>query len=186
MRRATWPMKPATPSTRNWLPAFARPMGHCLASVCSTVSKRLTFRRFSVRRTARSSGFRRLASSQGQYEAAVRQVHGHLLAGDFYQANLTFGCDVAVAGAPLALYSRLRQSARAGWGGVILHDDRAIISLSPEQFFTLHRGVVEAKPMKGTAPRRSDRSRRPGRSGRTSGRRKAARRKPHDRRPDAQ
>jgi len=93
--------------------------------------------------------------SQGHYESAVSTVHEHLFAGDFYQANLTFGCDVAVAGAPLALYSRLRQSARAGWGGVILHDDRAIISLSPEQFFTLHRGVVEARPMKGTAPRRN-------------------------------
>jgi len=93
--------------------------------------------------------------SQGHYESAVSTVHDHLFAGDFYQANLTFGCDVAVAGAPLALYSRLRQSARAGWGGVILHDDRAIISLSPEQFFTLNRGVIEARPMKGTAPRRS-------------------------------
>ncbi len=93
--------------------------------------------------------------SQFSYEAAVQQVHEHLLAGDFYQANLTFGCDVAVAGSPLALYARLRQSAQAGWGGLILHEDRAIISLSPEQFFTLRRGVVEARPMKGTAPRRS-------------------------------
>jgi para-aminobenzoate synthetase/4-amino-4-deoxychorismate lyase len=93
--------------------------------------------------------------SQGQHEAAVSKVHEHLFAGDFYQANLTFGCDVAVAGAPLALYARLRRSSQAGWGGVILHDDRAIISLSPEQFFTLRRGMVEARPMKGTAPRRS-------------------------------
>ena len=93
--------------------------------------------------------------SQGQYEAAVFEVREHLFAGDFYQANLTFGCDLAVAGAPLALYSRLRQSSQVGWGGVILHEDRALISLSPEQFFTLRRGVVEARPMKGTAPRRS-------------------------------
>ncbi len=95
-------------------------------------------------------------TSQARHEAAVSAVHEHLLAGDFYQANLTFGCDVAVAGDPVAIYSRLRQSAGAGWGGVVLHDDRAVISLSPEQFFTLHQGVVEAKPMKGTAPRRSD------------------------------
>ncbi|MCL6698519.1 aminodeoxychorismate synthase component I [Sphingomonas sp. NSE70-1] len=93
--------------------------------------------------------------SRAQYEAAVSAVHDHLLAGDFYQANLTFGCDVAVAGDPIAIYSRLRRSSQAGWGGVVLHDDRAVISLSPEQFFTLGRGVVEARPMKGTAPRRS-------------------------------
>ena len=30
------------------------------------------------------------------------------------------------------------------------------MSLSPEQFFTLRGGTVEARPMKGTAPRRAD------------------------------
>ncbi len=90
------------------------------------------------------------------YEAAVGEVRAHLFAGDIYQANLTFGCDVAVAGDPLALYARLRRSSEAGWGGVILDEERAILSLSPEQFFTIRDGVIEAKPMKGTAPRRSD------------------------------
>lgn len=93
--------------------------------------------------------------TQAHYERAALEVHKHLLAGDFYQANLTFGCDVAVAGEPLAIYARLRRSSQAGWGGVILHDDRAILSLSPEQFFTLRCGIVEARPMKGTAPRRN-------------------------------
>ena len=31
-----------------------------------------------------------------------------------------------------------------------------LLSLSPEQFFTLRDGVIEARPMKGTAPRRAD------------------------------
>ncbi len=94
--------------------------------------------------------------SREHYEAAVIQMREHLFAGDFYQANLTFGCDIAVAGDPLAVYARLRRSAKAGWGGVLIHDDGAIVSLSPEQFFTIRQGVIEAKPMKGTAPRRSD------------------------------
>jgi para-aminobenzoate synthetase/4-amino-4-deoxychorismate lyase len=94
--------------------------------------------------------------SQDYYEQAVGEVHEHLFAGDFYQANLTFGCDVAVAGDPLALYVRLQRSARAGWGGVLLHDEHSIVSLSPEQFFTIRHGIIEARPMKGTAPRRAD------------------------------
>ena len=93
---------------------------------------------------------------QREYEAAVEKVRDHLFAGDFYQANLTFGCDVAVAGNPLALYARLRRRAMAGWGGVLLHEERAIISLSPEQFFTIRDRLIEVRPMKGTAPRRSD------------------------------
>lgn len=91
-----------------------------------------------------------------QHGLAVRQVREHLFAGDFYQANLTFGCDVAVSGDPLALYARLRRSARAGWGGVLKHDGGAIVSLSPEQFFTIRDGVIEARPMKGTASRHTD------------------------------
>jgi len=93
---------------------------------------------------------------QGEYANAVEEVRGHLFAGDFYQANLTFGCDVAVSGDPLALYARLRRSARSGWGGVLKHDGGVIISLSPEQFFTIRDGMIEARPMKGTAPRRLD------------------------------
>ena len=90
------------------------------------------------------------------YEAAVEVVRGHLFAGDFYQANLTFGCDVAVAGDPLPLYARLRRSSDSGWGGVLIGPDRALVSLSPEQFFIVREGVIEALPMKGTAPRHAD------------------------------
>ncbi len=94
--------------------------------------------------------------SQAAYEAAVAEVREQLFAGDYYQANLTFGCDVAVAGDPLALYARLRRSSRSGWGGVLSAGDRTLVSLSPEQFFTIRGGVIEARPMKGTAPRRTD------------------------------
>src|SRR5262245_36088106 len=48
--------------------------------------------------------------AQKEYEAAVEKVRDHLFAGDFYQANLTFGCDLAVSGDPLALFARLRRS----------------------------------------------------------------------------
>ncbi|HEY0630058.1 MAG TPA: chorismate-binding protein, partial [Sphingomicrobium sp.] len=91
-----------------------------------------------------------------EYAKAVGRVREHLFAGDFYQANLTFGCDVAVAGDPLALYARLRRSSMAGWGGVLIHDEGVIVSLSPEQFFTVRHGLLEARPMKGTARRRAD------------------------------
>ena len=91
------------------------------------------------------------------YEAAVGAVRNDLFAGNYYQANLTFGCDVSVAGDMVALYARLRRSSAAGWGGVIVDGERTILSLSPEQFFTIRERVIEARPMKGTAPRRADR-----------------------------
>ena len=93
---------------------------------------------------------------RASYLAEAMEVREHLFAGDFYQANLTFGCDVPLIGDPLAAYGRLRTRARAGWGGVVHHDDSWILSLSPEQFFTIRSGIVDARPMKGTAPRRAD------------------------------
>ena len=94
--------------------------------------------------------------SRGDYLAAAERVREHLFAGDFYQANLTFGCDVAVAGDPLAIYARLRAPSAAGWGGVVRHPEGWLLSLSPEQFFTIRGRDIEAKPMKGTAARSCD------------------------------
>lgn len=85
------------------------------------------------------------------YLAAVAKVHEQLRAGDHYQVNLTFPCDVPVKGNPAALYARLRKTSKAGWGALIRHPGGWLLSCSPEQFFTLRRGLIEAKPMKGTA-----------------------------------
>ncbi len=90
------------------------------------------------------------------YLAAAAEVREALFAGDYYQANLTFGCDVAVGGSPLALFARLRGGSRAGWGGVVRYPGGALVSLSPEQFFTLRNGQLNARPMKGTARRSRD------------------------------
>jgi para-aminobenzoate synthetase/4-amino-4-deoxychorismate lyase len=85
------------------------------------------------------------------YLAAAERVREHLLAGDFYQANLTFPCEVAFAGSPAALFAQLRKSGGGGWGALIRQADGWLLSVSPEQFFTLRDGVIEARPMKGTA-----------------------------------
>ena len=90
------------------------------------------------------------------YLGAARAVEQALHAGDYYQANLTFPCQLEAAGDPFALYARLAASGGAGWGGVLAHDEVALVSLSPEQFFSLDEGILSARPMKGTAPRHAD------------------------------
>ena len=93
---------------------------------------------------------------RGAHEAAVGRALEHILAGDIYQANLTFPAEVATAGHPLALYAAIRPRARAGWGGVVFTGEHWLLSFSPELFFTLEAGRVTARPMKGTAPAGSD------------------------------
>ncbi|RST32027.1 aminodeoxychorismate synthase, component I [Sphingomonas ginkgonis] len=91
--------------------------------------------------------------TEEEYAAAAGRVREHLFAGDFYQANLTFGCDVALFGSPLSLYAGLRSAAHAAWGGILAREDGdLLLSLSPEQFFTIRGRTIEARPMKGTAP----------------------------------
>lgn len=93
---------------------------------------------------------------RADYVAAVEAVLAYIRAGDIYQANLTFRADVPVAGDPLAVYARLRQTARAGYGGFIWTGEQAIASLYPELFFALRGREVIARPMKGTATRLAD------------------------------
>ncbi|WP_420145525.1 aminodeoxychorismate synthase component I [Sphingobium sp.] len=90
------------------------------------------------------------------YRAAFERVQDYIRAGDIYQVNLTFPCDVDVAGDPLALYAAIRPRAAAGYGGVIRTGGHSILSFSPELFFTQVRGQLTARPMKGTATRGAD------------------------------
>ena len=94
--------------------------------------------------------------ARGDYLAAAAHVREHLFAGDFYQANLTFGCDVGLLGPPPAAFARLRLRARAGWACIARHPGGWLLSLSPEQFFTIRGRTIEARPMKGTGPRHAD------------------------------
>lgn len=90
------------------------------------------------------------------YRAAFAQVQDYIRAGDIYQVNLTFPCDIDVSGDPLALYAAIRPRAAAGYGGVIRTARQSILSFSPELFFTQVRGQLTARPMKGTATRAAD------------------------------
>ena len=91
--------------------------------------------------------------ARDHYEDAAARVLDHICAGDIYQANLTFPCDVPVAGHPLALYAGLRARARAPFGAVVFTGAHWILSCSPELFFESDGSIISARPMKGTAPR---------------------------------
>lgn len=83
----------------------------------------------------------------------------YIAAGDVYQINLTFPVTGRYEGAPLDLYALLRRRQPAQLGGVVQLGDRAIVSLSPEGFFSTRGRKITTRPMKGTAPRDADPSR---------------------------
>ena len=95
------------------------------------------------------------ALSAGAYGRAFAEVHAAILAGDIYQANLTFPLVGAWRGDPLALYAALRAHGGGGHGGVLFDGGHWLLSLSPEQFFASDGRGVQVTPMKGTRPRES-------------------------------
>jgi para-aminobenzoate synthetase/4-amino-4-deoxychorismate lyase len=90
---------------------------------------------------------------EATFAARVAAILEHIAAGNLYQANLTFTASVAVGGHPLALYRRLRATARAPHSALVHTGAAYLLSFSPELFFTLIGGSVTTRPMKGTAPR---------------------------------
>ncbi len=79
-----------------------------------------------------------------------------IAAGDLYQANLTFGASLPVAGDPRALYAAIRPRAAAGHGALVWTGEDWLLSFSPELFFATEGDRIVARPMKGTAARHAD------------------------------
>jgi para-aminobenzoate synthetase / 4-amino-4-deoxychorismate lyase len=91
--------------------------------------------------------------SAEDYATKMAQVHDYILAGDIYQANLTFAADVKFEGSPLDLYRTCRTAQRVPYGALVFTGARWILSFSPELFFALEQGQLTVQPMKGTAAR---------------------------------
>ncbi|HEX7853142.1 MAG TPA: aminodeoxychorismate synthase component I [Sphingobium sp.] len=93
------------------------------------------------------------AASHGE---ALDHVLSRIRAGDIYQANLTMAAQVPLTVDPLAAYAAIRPRAAMGHGALIRQGGRHILCFSPESFFAVTDGLVETRPMKGTAPRHAD------------------------------
>ena len=97
--------------------------------------------------------------SRADYGVAFAKVADYIAAGDCYQINLTFPFESRLeSGTPLGLYGALRARQAVGFGAYAdLGTAPVVISRSPELFFAVDAaGRIEARPMKGTAPRSSD------------------------------
>lgn len=93
--------------------------------------------------------------ARGDYDRAIGRVLDYVAAGDCYQVNLTFPLAARLEGDPFDLWLRLRGQAPPGHSAFVdLGEGPVVASLSPELFVRTEAGVVvEARPMKGTAPR---------------------------------
>ncbi|HSG71319.1 MAG TPA: aminodeoxychorismate synthase component I, partial [Planctomycetaceae bacterium] len=91
--------------------------------------------------------------SREGYLRAVDQVIEYIRAGDVFQANLSQRMLFPQQDSILDLYGRLRSRNPATFSALMMWDDWAVASASPERFLCVRDREVESRPIKGTRPR---------------------------------
>ncbi len=87
-----------------------------------------------------------------QFVDAIGRIRALIEAGDTYQVNYTYRLRFDAFGPLVALYARLRARQPVPYGALVaLPDGRALLSFSPELFVRHEAGMLQARPMKGTA-----------------------------------
>ncbi|MGF1645392.1 MAG: anthranilate synthase component I family protein [Kineosporiaceae bacterium] len=100
-----------------------------------------------------------LAVDRERYLADVRRCLVHLREGDSYEICLTTQAAVPVVEEGLTVHRRLRRANPAPYGAYVRLGGVEIACASPERFLHVTAdGVVETRPIKGTAPRGASRS----------------------------
>lgn len=88
-----------------------------------------------------------------RYTDNVDRIRTYIAAGDCYQVNHTFPLECAFSGNLHDLYSRVGAAQRAPFCAYIDTGRFAVLSASPELFFSIREGIITTRPMKGTARR---------------------------------
>jgi para-aminobenzoate synthetase/4-amino-4-deoxychorismate lyase len=88
-----------------------------------------------------------------EYERAIKRILDYIGAGDTYQVNYTFPLRGTFQGDPDDLYRSLCRAQHSEYCAMLRFEDVAILSASPELFFSWRDGELRMKPMKGTRPR---------------------------------
>lgn len=97
------------------------------------------------------------AISQEQYQTGFKHIKSYISSGDTYQVNYTHPFQAKFTGNPLAGYCNLKKQSQSPYLAYLESDNNlAIASMSPELFLAIEHDNVSTKPIKGTAPRATD------------------------------
>jgi para-aminobenzoate synthetase / 4-amino-4-deoxychorismate lyase len=90
---------------------------------------------------------------QAQYIQTIERIHRYIEAGDCYQVNYTFRNHALHCGDLWQTFLHLIAAQNPQYGAFLTTRDWAVLSSSPELFFTLEQGRITSLPMKGTIDR---------------------------------
>ncbi|HEY4095436.1 MAG TPA: chorismate-binding protein, partial [Baekduia sp.] len=99
----------------------------------------------------------RIGRGRSQYLADIARCQSALAAGESYEVCLTDQISTSASPDPFTLYRLLRRRNPSPFAAFLKLGEIAIVSSSPERFLSVGRDRrVEARPIKGTAPRSAD------------------------------
>ncbi len=99
----------------------------------------------------------RCGRGREQYLADIARCQAALSAGESYEVCLTDQIHTDASPEPFALYRLLRRRNPAPFAAYLKLGELTILSSSPERFLSVDRERrVQARPIKGTAPRSQD------------------------------
>jgi para-aminobenzoate synthetase/4-amino-4-deoxychorismate lyase len=88
--------------------------------------------------------------SRTTYDNTIQRIRTLIKAGDTYQVNYTLRMRSTIEGDAQSFYGDLCETQRTPYSAFIDTGEFQILSTSPELFFSLEKGTLTARPMKGT------------------------------------
>ena len=91
--------------------------------------------------------------SPAAYARGFHRIKHYIHEGDCYQVNFAQRFRAETQQDVWTLYQRMRQDNPAPFGALLEYPFGQVLSSSPEQFLSLHNGLAQTRPIKGTRPR---------------------------------
>jgi para-aminobenzoate synthetase/4-amino-4-deoxychorismate lyase len=91
--------------------------------------------------------------SKQDFAATIGKIKERIAEGATYQVNYTYRLNACFSGDAWAFFYELVNAQKTDYAAFIDTGDYAVCSASPELFFSMNKGRVVSRPMKGTAPR---------------------------------
>jgi para-aminobenzoate synthetase component 1 len=91
--------------------------------------------------------------SQEGYAQHIADIQRYIREGDVYQANFSYPLSVAHQGSLFPFYTSLRTVSPSPFSAYLNLGFTEMACSSPERFFTINNGVIQAQPIKGTLAR---------------------------------
>lgn len=94
-----------------------------------------------------------LNETESDYVKKIDRIKDYIKEGDTYQVNYTVKANFNFSGSLIKFIQNLIFNQSTQYSAIINDDDKFVISISPELFFSIQDNIIKSRPMKGTIKR---------------------------------